>query len=749
MRNPLNKRLPRELKSELGKYIVISVFMILVIGFVSGMLVSSGSMITAYNDSFDKCNIEDGNFELLYKADENAISAVEESGVTIYENFYKERETEVIDSTLRMFIMRDEVNKVSLNEGAFPESADEIAIDRMYADNNAVAVGDILSLDGTELTVTGLVALSDYSALYQSPSDMMFDAIKFGVSVMTREGFESLGDSGMHYCYSWIYDNAPADDIEAKKMSEEFLEELAAAAPVTGFIPMYANQAIQFVGDDTGKDRPMFTVFLYIVVAIIAFIMAITTSNTITKEATVIGTLRASGYTCGEMIRHYLAMPMLVTIVSAVIGNILGYTWFKDFALDIYYTNYSLPPIEMIPSADAFIRTTVVPVLLMFIINLSILSSRMKLSPLKFIRRDLKKGGRKKAVRLNTKIGIMHRFRLRVVFQNLPNYITIVIGIFLANIILLLGMGFPELLDNNQQLISESMIAEYQYILKAPAETSDEAAEKYCAGSLSTIEGRLKSESVSVYGVDADSSYVDITFDDGVYISEGYANKHKLDVGDTATLKEEFGTEEYSFRVEGIYGFPTSLAIFMERGYYNEIFGNDADCFNGYLSDRELTDIDDMLIAATVTEDDMNKMSRQLNRSMGDVMDIFFWFGIIMFMLIVYLLSKIIIEKNAQSISMTKILGYSNSEISGLYIVTTSIVVIASFILTMPLMDLIMRFVCEIMFAEFSGWMPYEVPFSVYVKIVALGIAAYALIAFMQFGRVKKIPLDVALKNVE
>ena len=46
--------------------------------------------------------------------------------------------------------------------------------------------------------------------------------------------------------------------------------------------------------------------------------------------------------------------------------------------------------------------------------------------------------------------------------------------------------------------------------------------------------------------------------------------------------------------------------------------------------------------------------------------------GVIMFMLIVYLLSKVIIEKNSQSISMTKILGYNNREINSLYITTTT-----------------------------------------------------------------------------
>ena len=214
-------------------------------------------------------------------------------------------------------------------------------------------------------------------------------------------------------------------------------------------------------------------------------------------------------------------------------------------------------------------------------------------------------------------------------------------------------------------------------------------------------------------------------------------------------MKEEFSTKEYSFTVDGISGSPTTLAVYMERSYFNEVFGNEADYFNGYFSDEELTDIDELYIMNKLTIDDFTKLSRQMNNSMGEVFDMFYWFGLVMFMLIIYLLSKIIIEKNAQSISMTKILGYTNSEISGLYVITTSIVVIASFILTMPIVDVIMRILCAEIFAAYAGWIPYSVPASVYVTIIAMGIAAYAVIAFMQFGRVKKIPLDTALKNVE
>ena len=67
MKNPLRKRIPRELKGELGKYLVVFLLMVLTIGFVSGFLVADGSMLKAYNESFDKYNIENGNFRTAEK----------------------------------------------------------------------------------------------------------------------------------------------------------------------------------------------------------------------------------------------------------------------------------------------------------------------------------------------------------------------------------------------------------------------------------------------------------------------------------------------------------------------------------------------------------------------------------------------------------------------------------------------------------------------------------------------------------
>ena len=223
MKNPLIKRLPRELKGEIGKYIVLFLFITMMIGIVSGFLVAAGSMAIGYDESFEKYNIESGNFELLQKADDDAVKKIEngEEKIKVYENFYLDKETKEVDSTIRLFKNRKDIDRICIMDGELPSADDEIAIDRMYADNNKLKVGDSLTVGDKKLKITGLVALSDYSALYSNPSDMMFDALKFGVAIVTDTLFDDYGEADLHYSYSWKYDKTPADDEEAQDMAEK------------------------------------------------------------------------------------------------------------------------------------------------------------------------------------------------------------------------------------------------------------------------------------------------------------------------------------------------------------------------------------------------------------------------------------------------------------------------------------------------------------------------------------------------
>ena len=772
MKSPLRKRIPRELRAEFGKYLVVLILMISTIGFVSGFLVADGSMIQAYNEGFEKYNIEDGNFRVKKELTSSRKKDISAHNVTLYENFYIEQAVDN-GSTMRFFKNRKDVNKVCLMKGKLPTTIDEIAIDRMYADNNHISVGDVLTSGGKRWTVTGLVALSDYSCLFQNNNDSMFDAVKFGVSIVTPKAFETLNQDKLQYSYSWLYDKAPKDERREKKLADKFMEALGKEVPLEAFVPRYQNQAIKFTGNDMGSDRAMIIVLLYIIIVIMAFVFGVTISNTIRKEAGVIGTLRASGYTKKELIRHYMALPIIVTLIGAIVGNILGYTVMKNVCASMYYGSYSLPTYVTIWNGDAFRMTTLVPILIMLVINYGVLCHKLRLSPLKFLRRDLSGKKQVKALPLSPKLGIFHRFRLRVIFQNMSNYAALFVGIVFANLLLFFGLLLPSTLNHYQQEIKSNMLAKYQYMLDVPVsavsgddsenvlellqyymgtKTLNDDAEAFSAYSLNTLPSKYKTDEVLLYGIEKNSKYIDVDFDDSdeVYISGAYAEKFQLEPGDKITLKEKYEKKKYTFKVKGIYEYSGALCVFMPQKQLNDTFDLGSYYFSGYFSNSKITDINQKYIGSIVNLEALTKVSRQLTVSMGGMMNLINGFAIGIFIVLIYLLSKIIIEKNAQSISMAKILGYTNGEIGKLYIWSTTIVVVICLLLSLPIEKAIMGVVFrEMMLSSVSGWIALWIDPKIYLKMFLIGIGTYAVVSLLEYRRIRRIPMDEALKNAE
>ena len=751
MKNPLLRRIPRELRDDIGKYIALFLFLTLTIGFVSGFLVADNSMKAAYDDSFEKYSIENGHFILENEAAPELVSYLEEGhDITVYPLFRKNKEN-ADGHTIRFYSPRSDIDRIDIMDGDMIENSGDIVLDRLYAENNGISIGDSFSAGGMDFNVTGVAAFSDYSALFKNNTDMMFDANKFTVAVVSEEDFTALGESGLEYEYAWLNNDSSLDDDQQKDMADDMMKDLAVAAPeygntLTDFVSRQDNQAIQFTGNDMGGDAVMMHTLLYIVMVVLAFAFAVTIKSTIEQEATVIGTLRASGYTKGELIGHYLALPALITAAGAVVGNIIGYTGMKFFVADMYYHSYSLPTYKTLWNAKAFVSTTVIPIIIILVIDFLIIARSLSLTPLQFIRRDLSRSKRKRAVRLPD-WKFLSRFRTRVILQNIPAYFTLFFGIFFASVLLMFGMMFSPLLTHFKEQVVDSKFSEYQYVLKAPVPTATEGAEAYCVTSLEND----NDEEITIYGIQKGSAYLkDADFAPGkVYLSYGYMEKYGVKTDDTLTLHDKYSGKEYDFEVYDKYDYPPTLCVFMNIDDFRSLFGMESQEFSGYFSNEKLTDVDETLIASVITEHDLTVMADQLEDSMGRIFPMFGGFAVLIYILMIYLLSKLIVEKNSSSISMIKILGYSDKEASKLYNTATTIVVALSLLLSVPLCLIVIRFIYYTMMLEYSGWLSYWIAPWIAPSMLLIGGICYTLVSVILLRKIRKIPLSQALKNME
>ena len=142
-------------------------------------------------------------------------------------------------------------------------------------------------------------------------------------------------------------------------------------------------------------------------------------------------------------------------------------------------------------------------------------------------------------------------------------------------------------------------------------------------------------------------------------------------------------------------------------------------------------------------------MTKQLDHSMGSYMDYFQYLCIALSAVLLFLLTKLIIEKNKNAISMVKILGYTDFEIAKIYLMATTWVVVISEIIAIPLSVLTINYVWKQMMMGMSGYFTMSLSVIGRVKMFAFVFVGYLIVMLLDFYRIKKVPLAEALKNME
>ena len=131
---------------------------------------------------------------------------------------------------------------------------------------------------------------------------------------------------------------------------------------------------------------------------------------------------------------------------------------------------------------------------------------------------------------------------------------------------------------------------------------------------------------------------------------------------------------------------------------------------------------------------------------MGMVFYMFGGFAVVTFALVLYVLSKVVLERNSRAISIVKILGYSNREISGLYNASTAVAVVLCLLISLPVDYKLLQVVYQIMMQKFAGWLTFYVKPSLFPEMFLIGIVIYAIISLALNRKIRKVPMDEALK---
>ncbi|WP_311481974.1 FtsX-like permease family protein [uncultured Anaerococcus sp.] len=743
MKNPIYKRAYRQVYFHPSRVLPIFLALIFIIIFSSSFFTAQDSTKKLYYELIDKGRVEDGNFTCLDKLDDQSIKDLEKKNINLSENFYLQAKAGD-NKTLRIFENREKINIPSILTGSLAKKKGEIALSANYARANDLKVGDMIRLERKDYKIVGLIALPDYSTLLKNNSDLVMDPGFFGVGLVAKNSLKDLSEQ-ITYQYSY-HDKEDLTKADAKDKQKDLLKIVNKKNMVTDSLLKFDNQCIRFFIEDMGGDVPMMTSLMVVLVIAIAFISAIQVKSLIEEEAPIIGTLLASGYKKSELRKSYMLMPIFITLVACLIGNIIAYTFAYKTYTSLYYKSYDLPKFVVSFNLRSFMLTSLIPLLIYLIINYLVISKSLSHKAIDFLRNTIKSPRARMRVRLD-KFTFINKFRLRVLLANRLNIISLIFGIGLANILLIYSIGVKPIFIDYAEKVKNSMKYDHTYIVKAP--DPNIKADKISMTNFDLVAYNMKK--VPCLGVDSDSKYKDLDIKDldkkDVIISNGLAKVYKLKVGDKIEVIENFNYEKVKLEIKSIDKSNNQFQILGKRENINKILGQNKDYFNAYGSKQKLS-IDKNLLVSEIDKEEMNKFMAHFLDSFGGVFDSLLVITLAFYLIISYLVTSLIIDKSKTNISYLKVFGVRDRESTAVYTNPIFLILLVFEIIMIPVMDFLIKTMTKHAITKLDAYVEIIIPISSFTKAIALSLVIFIIVQFLEKRKISKIDMVKELKII-
>ena len=227
MQKVLRKRILRDFKTNIVRYLALGFLIILSMYLVVSMLAAAETIIRGSQKSDKESNVEDGEFSLFVPMKDYEWEKLEDKGITLEKMFFMDYSVED-DITLRVFQNREQINRMILKEGSLAEKEDEVVLERRYAEIHDIQLGDSVEIGGREFTVTGIGTVPDYDSMLKSLGDTSCDSQHFGLAFVTADTYTAMQKEGKaakseEYYYAYLLnDKMTNDDLMEELKNLEF-----------------------------------------------------------------------------------------------------------------------------------------------------------------------------------------------------------------------------------------------------------------------------------------------------------------------------------------------------------------------------------------------------------------------------------------------------------------------------------------------------------------------------------------------
>ena len=555
------------------------------------------------------------------------------------------------------------------------------------------------------------------------------------------------GVSAAHYGSEKLADGANALKTETDKLIDELFD--IEIDNLTSFVAAADNPRILAAAGDMQMNKEMGLLAGIVVMALFAYVISVFVIHQIGREASVIGALYALGAKKVHLLIHYITLPTIVTFLGGLVGAAIGFSDIGvKWQMSDTYSYFSVPALDTIYPAYLIIYSVLIPPIISIIVNSLVINKRLSQTALSLIRNEQKISGLRN---IELKSGnFVRNFRIRQMLREIRTSVTVVIGMFISLLIFMLGLNCFTLCNNVETDSVQSTKFEYMYTLKYPEKTAPEDAEACYTESLSKTEMGYTLD-VSIIGIDGDNKYFTAKPKSGkssVVIGKSIAEKYGLQKNDKLILTDSANKMDYAFTVGDVCDYSTGLTAFMDIDSMRELFGREDDYYNTLLSDRAL-DIDDGRIYSVTTCGDVERSSAVFSEMMTPMVVMMTSVSIVIFLVVMYLMIGVMIDRSTFGISLIKVFGFRSKEVRKLYLNGNTVIVAIGAVIGIPLAKIVMDAIYPWAVANISCGMNLRFEWYMYPLIFAGVMAVYFIVNALLVRKINKITPAEVLKNRE
>lgn len=224
MQKVLRKRILRDFKTNIARYLALGFLIILSMYLVISMLGAAETIIRGSLKADADAHAEDGEFSLFVPMKESEEEALRARGITLEKMFFLDYTVEE-SKTLRLFANREEINQITLKEGSPAAAEDEVVLERRYAEINGIRVDDKIEIGGHVFRVVGIGTVPDYDCTLKTLGDTGCDSQNFGLAFVTADTYQAMRKEGKsakseEYYYAYLLNDRMTDDELKDELKE-------------------------------------------------------------------------------------------------------------------------------------------------------------------------------------------------------------------------------------------------------------------------------------------------------------------------------------------------------------------------------------------------------------------------------------------------------------------------------------------------------------------------------------------------